>query len=102
MSFKKTAPDAAAENKFFLANGFGGFDFALVAPWPLTFPAAKLVEGLMQRVKRGGLDYFAYRASSHGSSSNRDAQVVIKVRDVIGRLVGLARKSMSGAKGGTP
>ena len=99
MSFKKTAPDAAAENNFFLANGFGGFDFAFVAPWPLTFPAAKLVEGLMQRAQRGGLDYFAYRASSHGSSSNRDAQIAIKV---IGRLVGLARKTMSGAKGGTP
>jgi len=33
----------------------------------------------MVRIKRGGLEYFAYRCSSFGSSSNRDAQIVIKV-----------------------
>ena len=41
--------------------------------------AGKALEELMQALVHGGLDYFAHRESSHGSNSNRDAKLVIKV-----------------------
>lgn len=40
----------------------------------------------MEKLKLGGLDMYAYRSSTHGADTNKDAQVVIKVRAPLKRL----------------
>lgn len=74
------SPKPDVEAAFRAANGFGDFDYAFVLVWPTTSETAKECESILLRLKQGGLDYFAFRSSSYGITSHRDAKLVIKVR----------------------
>lgn len=40
MSFKRSEPPEDKEDAFFAVNGFRGFDFAFVSPWPTNYQHA--------------------------------------------------------------
>jgi len=74
------SPKPGVEAAFRAENGFGDFDYAFVLVWPTTTETAKECESILLRLTQGGLDYFAFRSSSYGITSHRDAKLVIKVR----------------------
>ncbi len=85
VSLESTRPAADAAARWEADNGFAGFDVAFVSPWPLSPQQASLLEGLLRKLKGGGLDTFAYRASSH-ANAHHDAAVVVLVRASLRRL----------------
>lgn len=81
----ETQPSADYEQDFERLNGFTGFDVAFVTTWPTSPQQASLIEALLRKLKRGGLDVFSYRSSSH-NTVHCDASVVCLVRAPLSRL----------------